>query len=263
MPHIVTVISAILARNSAGPAAAMTQNMQKTVGVMGGMGPDATVDFMARVIALTESNGDQDHVHMIVDQNPTIPDRQTAINEGTDEVSDALGAMAKRLEDAGADFLVMVCNTAHVFIDGVYASTNIPFIHLIEESVKEIDIVSPDAKKVGVMATTGCLNTGIYQDAVTASGREALVPEGDDMQELMNLIEAIKAGGKGEDVQKDMQASANKLVDRGADVIIAGCTEIPIVFEGENCDVPVVSTTGVLAQRTLELAKGIKPLLTK
>ena len=99
---------------------------------MGGMGPDATVDFMARVIALTDSNGDQEHVHMIVDQNPTIPDRQTAIREGTDDVSDALAAMAKRLQDAGADFLVMVCNTAHVFINGVYASTTIPFIHLIE-----------------------------------------------------------------------------------------------------------------------------------
>ena len=113
------------------------------------------------------------------------------------------------------------------------------------------------------MATTGCLDTSIYQDAVTASGREALVPQGDDMQVLMNLIKAVKSGDKGEEIQKGMQASANKLVDRGADVIIAGCTEIPIVFEGDNCNVPVVSSTGVLAQRTLELAKGIKPLPNK
>lgn len=241
----------------------MTENSQKTVGVMGGMGPDATVDFMARVIALTESNGDQDHVHMIVDQNPTIPDRQTAIRDGTDDVSKALGAMAKRLEDAGADFLVMVCNTAHVFLDDVHATTDIPFIHLIEESVREIDIIRPDAKIVGVMATVGCLDTEIYQDAITASGRVALVPEGSDLQKLMDLIEAIKAGNKDEDVRQDMQASANKLVARGADIIIAGCTEIPIVFEGENCEVPVISSTGVLAQRTLELAKGIKPLPTQ
>ena len=241
----------------------MAENTQKTVGVMGGMGPDATVDFMARVIALTDSNGDQDHVHMIVDQNPTVPDRQSAIREGTDEVSDALGVMAKRLEDAGADFLVMVCNTAHVFIDSVHAGTTIPFIHLIEESVKEIDTVCPNARRVGVMATIGCLDTSIYQDAVTASGREALVPEGDDMQELMGLIGTVKSGDKGAEVKKGMQMSANHLVDRGAEVIIAGCTEIPIVFEGENCAVPVVSSTGVLAQRTLELAKGLKPLPTK
>lgn len=241
----------------------MTENSHKTVGVMGGMGPDATVDFMTKVIALTDAKGDEDHVHMIVDQNPTIPDRQAAIRNGTGDVSDALGVMAKRLEDAGADFLVMVCNTAHIFIDGVYASTNIPFIHLIEESVKEIDVVSPDAKKVGVMATTGCLNTGIYQDAVLASGRMVLTPEGSEMQELMDLIKAVKAGNKSQEIRKGMQASAKKLVERGADVIIAGCTEIPIVFEGEHCDVPVVSSTGVLAQRTLELAKGLKPLPIK
>ena len=241
----------------------MTQNAQKTVGVMGGMGPEATVDFMARVIALTDSNGDQDHVHMIVDQNPTVPDRQAAIREGTDDVSDALGAMAKRLEDAGADFLVMVCNTAHVFIDGVYASATIPFIHLIEEAVKEIDLVSPDARRVGVMATTGCLDAGIYQDAITASGREPIVPEPHAQEKIMDLIQAIKGGDQGERVRLAMQNSANELVDRGADAIIAGCTEIPIVFEGENCGVPVVSSTGVLAKRTLDLAKGLRPLPTK
>ena len=81
----------------------MTENARKIVGVMGGMGPDATVDFMAKVITLTDSISDQDHVHMIVDQDPTIPSRQLAIREGIPDVTVALGAMAKRLEDAGAD----------------------------------------------------------------------------------------------------------------------------------------------------------------
>ncbi len=241
----------------------MTDNVQKTAGVMGGMGPDATVDFMARVIALTDSGNDQDHIHMIVDQDPTVPNRQRAIREGLNDVTDALGAMAKRLEDAGADFLVMVCNTAHVFLDGVHANTNIPFISIIDESVNEIDRVCPDARIVGVMATDGCLDTGIYQDAITASGREALVPEGAAMEQLMSLITAIKAGNQGEDIRQSMQASANALVEQGADVIIAGCTEIPIVFEGENCSVPVIGSTNVLAQCTLDLAKGVKPVPEK
>jgi len=211
---------------------------------MGGMGPDATVDFMAKVIALTDSGNDQDHIHMIVDQDPTIPNRQRAIREGLTDVTDALGAMAKRLEDAGADFLVMVCNTAHVFLDGVHANTSIPFINIVDESVSEIDRLCPQARQVGVMATDGCLNTEIYQDAIVAST-------------------AIKAGNQGEDIRQSMQASANALVDRGADVIIAGCTEIPIVFDGENCSVPVIGSTNVLAQCTLDLAKGVKPLPEK
>ncbi len=241
----------------------MTENVQKTAGVMGGMGPDATLDFMAKVIALTDSGNDQDHVHMIVDQDPTVPNRQRAIREGLNDVNVALGEMAKRLEDAGADFLVMVCNTAHVFLDGVHANTNIPFISIIDESVNEIDRVCPDARIVGVMATDGCLDTGIYQDAITAAGRKALVPEGTAMEQLMSLITAIKAGNQGEDIRQSMQASANALVEQGADVIIAGCTEIPIVFEGENCTVPVIGSTNVLAQRTLDLAKGVKPVPEK
>jgi aspartate racemase len=241
----------------------MTKDTEKIAGVMGGMGPDATVDFMAKVVALTDSGRDQDHVHMIVDQDPSVPNRQVAIQEGTSGVTEALGAMAKRLEDAGADFLVLVCNTAHVFLDGVHAQTSIPFIHLIDESVKEIDRVCPDAKVVGVMATDGCLATNIYQEAITASGRESLEPEGEDLTELMRLITEIKSGNKGEDIADAMRALAEVMVEKGADVLISGCTEIPIVFEGENCSVPVVASTYVLAERTLELAKGLKPLPEK
>jgi aspartate racemase len=241
----------------------MAENIGKVAGVMGGMGPDATVDFMAKVIALTDSGNDQDHIHMIVDQDPTIPNRQRAIREGLTDVTDALGAMAKRLEDAGADFLVMVCNTAHVFLDGVHANTSIPFINIVDESVSEIDRICPQARQVGVMATDGCLNTEIYQDAIVASGRTPLVPEGAAMEQLMSLITAIKAGNQGEDIRQSMQASANALVDQGAEVIIAGCTEIPIVFEGENCSVPVIGSTNVLAQCTLDLAQGVKPLPEK
>ena len=230
---------------------------------MGGMGPDATVDFMAKVLALTDSGRDQDHVHMIVDQDPSVPNRQEAIRNGSPDVTHALGAMAKRLEDAGAEFLVMVCNTAHVFLDDVHAKTRIPFISIVDESVKEIDRLCPDARKVGVMATDGCLRTNIYQDAVTASGRETLEPEGEELVELMRLITEIKAGNRGEDVASGMQTLANALVERGADIIISACTEIPLVFNGENCKIPVVASTYVLAERTLEFAKGLKPLPKK
>ena len=241
----------------------MANKGEKVAGVMGGMGPDATVDFMARVIELTDSGSDQDHIHMLVDQDPSVPNRQRAIQEGSTDVTDALGAMAKRLEDAGADFLVMVCNTAHVFLARVHASTNIPFINIIDESVSEIERICPDARKVGVMATDGCLETRIYQDAIIASGREALEPEGAELAELMSLIKAVKAGNQGADISEAMLASANALVEKGADAIIAGCTEIPIVFKGANCAVPVIASTYVLAERTLELAKGLKPLPEK
>lgn len=227
---------------------------------MGGMGPDATVDFMAKVIALTDSGRDQDHVHMIVDQDPTVPNRQAAIDGGNDDVSPHLAAMAARLENAGADFLVMVCNTAHVFLDGVRANTRIPFISLIEETIAEIDRVRPDAEVVGVMATNSCLDTGIYQDEVARSGRRAIIPDDAGRSELMRLINTIKAGDKRDEIAAGMEAIAQALVDQGADVIVGGCTEIPIVFEGSDFAVPVISSTNVLAERTLALASGQEPL---
>ncbi len=234
----------------------MGEKTQKTVGVMGGMGPDATVDFMARVIALTKARCDQDHVHMIVDNDPTIPDRQTAMISGNDDVSARLGAMAQRLESAGAEFLVMVCNTAHIFIDDVHASSDIPFVNIIDESVREIEQVRADARTVGVLATNACVNTRVYQDAIDASGRVALVPDQADQQKLMDLINAIKAGDKGESVTEGMESVAHALIDAGADILISGCTEIPIVFSGDGFPVPVIASTDVLARRTVDLAKG-------
>jgi len=234
----------------------MADNGRKTVGVLGGMGPEATVDFMAKVIAMTDSDNDQDHIHMLVDQNPTVPDRQLAIREGRGDVAGALGKMAQGLENAGADFLVMVCNTAHFFQDGIRASTRIPFISIIEESVAALERVCPAAQTVGVMATAGCLDTGIYQAAIRQSGRNALVPEGAEADTLMALIRAVKAGDKSAPVGDGMRASAARLVEQGADVIIAGCTEIPIVFSGTEFSVPVISSTDELAVRTLQLARG-------
>ena len=154
----------------------------------------------------------------------------------------------------------MVCNTAHAFADAIEEATSIPFISIIDESVREIEVVCPSAQKVGLMATDGCIETGIYQRAVEASGRQAVVPDGDELSELMDLIHAVKAGDKSAGITAAMESVASKLVGKGADVLIAGCTEIPIVFEGKGFSVPVVASTNVLAQRTVELAKGIQPL---
>ena len=238
----------------------MGDGSRKTVGVMGGMGPDATVDFMTKVLRLTDSGRDQDHVHMIVDQDPTVPNRQAAIRTGDDDVTPALARMARRLQDAGADFLVMVCNTAHAFLDGVRRDTSIPFISIIDESIAESECVAGNAKTIGVMATDGCLETRLYQAAIEATGRSAIVPDDEHLALLMQSINAVKAGDQGSAVAKTMRTVAETLVDQGADVIIAGCTEIPIVFDGTEFSVPVISSTDVLAQRTVAFATGQEPL---
>jgi len=226
----------------------------KTVGVLGGMGPDATVDFMASVIALTPAKRDQDHIRMIVDHNPQVPDRQEALRGDRSAVVGTLIDMCLRLEAAGADFLVMPCNTAHAFLNDVIAAIHVPFVHIIDETVGEIAKLQPASKKVGVLATIACVQSEGYQSAIAATGRRCLLPEEKTQFELMELIFRIKRGDKGTGVRRSMRRIATELMAQDADVIVAGCTEIPLVLGSADLDVPFISSTEVLARRTVALA---------
>jgi aspartate racemase len=224
----------------------------KIPGVLGGMGPEATVDFMAKVIALTDAARDQDHIHMLVDHDPTVPNRQNAIMGSGKDPGPALAKMAKRLEDAGADFLVIPCNTAHVFEQAIIDAVDIPLVSIIAETV---DALPDECARVGLLATDGCLKAGVYQRALEAQGIDAIELDGNEVEDLMGLIYSIKAGDTSKAIARAVQALANELVLRGAEAIIAGCTEIPLVLDESMVDVPLISSTDVLAARTVQLAK--------
>ena len=232
----------------------------RLVGVIGGMGPDATIDFMARVVEHTPSDRDQDHVRMLVDQNPRVPSRQLAMRGAGESPGPVLGEMANRLEDCGADFLVMPCNTAHVFLNNVNAVASIPFLSIIDETIAAIADQRPKAKGVGILATDGCLRANVYQEAMAEQGIEAILPGAQELGELMGLIEQIKSGDQSDAVATNMAGLAKALIQRGAQAVIAGCTEIPLVLKGAMIDVPLISSTDVLAQKTAAIACGDLPL---
>jgi len=235
-------------------------NHCKTVGVLGGMGPDATVDFMAKVLALTPAEKDQDHIHMLIDHNPKVPNRQAAILDDGEDPGPEIAAMAKRLENAGADFLVIPCNTAYVFQDSVLESVKIPLVSIIDETIAAIKKRRPDANAVGLLATNGCLEAGVYQDALQANELSAVLPSDDELGELMRLVGRIKGGDRGELVSAAMRKLAGALASRGAQVIVAGCTEIPLVLRESMISVPLISSTDVLAEKTVQFAHGVLPL---
>mgnify|MGYP001814385654 CR=1 FL=1 len=224
---------------------------RKVVGVLGGMGPEATVDFMTKVIALTPADKDQDHIRMIIDHNPTIPSRQDAILADGEDPGPELAAMARRLEAAGADFLVIPCNTAYAFREDVIEAVNIPLVSIIDETIAALP---EGCGAVGLLATEGCLRAGVYQAAISQIGVEGVEPTRDELQELMQSVYAIKAGDTGEAVAASLRKLANALVDRGANAVIVGCTEIPLVLSKEDLDVPLLSSTDILAERTVQLA---------
>ncbi len=230
--------------------------MRKTVGVIGGMGPDATVDFMSSVIAFTDATRDQDHVRMLVDNNPGVPCRQEALLGEGDDPGPVLADMARGLEAAGADFLVMPCNTAHAFADAVTSAAAIPLLSIVDATVAACH----GHAAVGLLATRGCFDAGVYQDAFAATGTELVVPDEAELTELMELIFAIKGGDRSGKIGERMRVLAEALVARGATVVVGGCTEITLVLDDSMLSVPLVSTTDELARAAADICCGKREL---
>jgi len=228
------------------------------VGVIGGMGPDATIDFMSRVLQETPGTRDQDHVRMLIEQNPHIPSRQLAMRGEGENPGPVIAAMAARLEAAGADFLVMPCNLAHAWQSDIQATVSIPFVSIIDVSVKSALDRSDDDGAVGLLTTPGCFAAGLYQRALADVGRPVIVQTPDELDETLSLVEKIKGGDKSHDVATGLRLLAEKLIARGAKVLIAACTEFPLVLDESMFDVGYVSSTDELARKTVALARTIE-----
>jgi aspartate racemase len=225
-----------------------------TVGVMGGLGPDATLDFFARILERTPASRDQDHLHLLIDNNPQVPNRNEAVaGTGLSPVP-VLVEMAQRLEKAGADFLVMPCNAAHAFADAITQAISIPFLSIIEETRNEVVRRFPNIRCVGVLASTGCIDSELYQQAFVDVSVEVVVPVNAERESFMELLYRIKSGDKSREIRRSMQSIARRLIDRGAEAIVAGCTEVPLVLDGIDVPRPLVNSTDVLVEKTVAAA---------
>ena len=232
----------------------------RVVGVLGGLGPEATLDFYAKVLTLTPAARDQDHLHLIIDSNPAVPNRNEAVAGTGPSPGPLLAEMAAGLEKAGADFLVMVCNAAHAYQHDIEAAVSIPFVGIVTETCEVTLRAVPGLKKVGVLGSSGCLDAGLYQTAFAARGVTALVPENAERELFMKTLYRIKAGDKGNEVQETMRALAASLLERGAQAVVAGCTEVPLVLSADALPCPLVDSTAVLAERTVFYAQnGFSP----
>lgn len=226
--------------------------MRKIVGVLGGMGPAATIHFMTRVMALTPAGADQDHVRLIVDNNGAVFDRNASIRGEGASPGPVLAGMARGLERAGAEILVMPCNTAHAFAGEIRAAVALPFIDLIETARDEAMATGP--ARVGVLAADGCVEAGLYQAAFARRNVEALLPPPAAQARFMALLYAIKSGDLGPSTQAGMERLANELAEAGAQVVVAGCTEVPLVLGPADIAVPLIDSVDALARATIAAA---------
>jgi len=228
---------------------------EKIIGILGGMGPEATIDLFYKIIKFTPAEKDQDHIRIIIDNNPKIPDRTAAILGKGEDPLPALQETARNLEKAGADFIIIPCNTAHSFLSSIQKSVKIPILNMIEETAKETIKRISQIQKVGLLTSKGIYKTEIYHQYFNKFNIEVVSLEEKDKEEVMKVIYAVKAGDLSNEIKGNILKITQKLIDKGAEAIVAGCTEIPLIIKEGDVSVPLIDSTQVLAKAAVQKAK--------
>lgn len=236
------------------------------IGVVGGVGPAATVDFIEKVIKNTPAARDQDHIKLVVEHNPKIPDRtDNLIADGADPTV-AIYAACKRLEKDNADMIAIPCNTAHAFVERIQAYLSIPIVNMLSETVNYIEQRHADKTCIGLLATSGTIASRVYHQNVERSKFKMIVPDAEHQAVVMDVIygtQGVKAGFVNDEVRARLQVAIAHLVAHGADVIVLGCTELPLLFaqadkfEVGGKTVALLDPTEILARKCVALASPL------
>jgi aspartate racemase len=233
------------------------------LGVVGGVGPAATVDFLDKIVRFTPAQSDQDHIKLLVEHNPQIPDRTDGILGGGADPTIALYSTCKKLEQSGADAIAIPCNTAHAYLGAIQPHLLIPIVNMLQETIEHLRVRHPDSRIVGLLATNGTLASSVYHHAAQVAGIDLLEPDEKHQRLVMSSIygkKGVKAGHFSGQCRDELQAALEHLVLRGAEAVILGCTELPLVFpEQESFEVaghtvPLLDPTAILARKCVALA---------
>lgn len=219
------------------------------VGVLGGMGPAATLDFLHKLLAATPARTDQEHVPVITSSIPQVPDRTAAFRGTGESPLPALLRSGRRLVDAGAGLLVMPCNTAHLWYEPLREALGLPMLHLVDAALDEAAEHVGPGEPLGLLATEATLASGLYTARQPGAARPWCLPTAQEQDGWVTPgIGAVKAGDLARGAALLGQA-AMALAARGARALVLGCTEVPLVLDDSNAPVPVVDPTAALARR--------------
>ena len=236
---------------------------EKAIGILGGMGPAATLDCFAKIIKNTPAQTDQEHLHILIDSNPKVPDRNAAIAGKGESPVPILVAGCLSLERSGADFIIIPCVLAHFFLEEVLEQINIPILSIFDTVSEIITNEYSGIKAVGLMGTIGTISGGLFQKRLAADGIKTIVPDENHQSKIMAAIYDIKNSQpprSKEEVTSDLVAAAESLISKGARGIIAGCTEIPLALSQNHLSVPYFDALTILARAAI-LRAGLIPTL--
>jgi len=229
---------------------------EKTVGIIGGMGPEATVDLMQRIIDLTPATDDIDHIHCLVDNNPKVPSRIKALIDGDGEdPGPCMADMGRRLESWGADFLAIPCNTAHYYYDAVQNAVTIPVLHLIDLVTNHVKSHFPDHDKVGILASPAVSMTGLYANRLETLGIQDVWPDPFYQDLLLSVIKQVKKGDTGSRVMDEYKQVCENFIDKDVNLAIIACTELSAL--GGDLPIKTIDAVNVLAAEIVRVAKNL------
>lgn len=226
--------------------------MSKVLGVLGGMGPGATLDFLGKVQAYTPAKKDQDHIRVIADINPHLPDRSDPFAKP----GPMLAEMAGALRGAGAEVLAIPSNGAHEFADLISRASGLPLIDMITLAARAAR--DTGARRVGVLSLKA--TTKIYHEYLAAQGLGLVTLSAPAQTLLLDLIRKIKGGEKGTEVQSGMEDLVRSLIADGAETVIVGCVEAPWVLNTDDYRQPLIDPIDLLARHSVAVCLGMEPV---
>ena len=208
------------------------------IGVLGGMGPAATVDFLAKLIRLTPADQDQDHVPVTVLSDPRIPDRMAAVLEGRGPSPlDALRRGIRTLEQAGAACIAIPCNSAHFWYDELLETSNVPILHIADTVLADLARRDGVDSPVGLLATAATLEAGFYQERLSGAGYACTLPAADVTASCVLPAIALVKRDRAVDAAPLLARAVDHLIERGARSVLLACTELPLALAA-MCDAP-------------------------
>jgi aspartate racemase len=229
---------------------------ERVLGVLGGMGPLASAEFMRQLTLLTPAERDQDHIPAILWSDPRIPDRNAARQGHGPDPLPALVRGIRGLEAAGCEAIAIPCNTAHGWIDGMRAATRLPILHIVEAAAEALRRQGIGPGPIGVMGTAATLAMGLYQDGLRDGGWQVSVPTEEEMARLVSPGIALVKANRVSESHALLAEAARLLAGRGARAVVLGCTEIPLgIAAGLALPFPVIDTIEALALAAIRWAR--------
>ncbi|MGW0483949.1 aspartate/glutamate racemase family protein [Nonomuraea sp. NPDC003214] len=227
----------------------------RLVGVLGGMGPAATADFYGKLVEETPARGDQSHVPVVIWGDPRVPDRSLSLLGLGEDPTPQLRQGIQALSRAGCEVLAVPCNTAHAFVPRLADEAGLELVSIVEVTA---DALAADGvTAAGLLATAGTLHSGLYADALRGRGVAPLEPSGDEQERVSAAIAAVKAGAVTPAHRRALAEVARALADRGAERVVAACTEIVLALDSRLVPVPVLDPARLLARRVAAVSLGL------